>query len=246
VIATGAAAEHKPLYRRVPAFESLHEDARRAFRRGVERQSNGRGQESGLRRQPRNRALADIELPGQVSLRRRAVGKGFQRLTLLVRGKLGRSPHVDASRPGANAAFASARADQLALELGKSAKHREHQAPVRRCGVRPCVAKRADSGTGLRNRVDDVQEVAGGPRKPVEARDKQRVACIEGFDGARQLAPVGPGSARRLTKHGRGSGGGQRRNLSVERLPVRAYPRIAVNRHATVIPNPPLMQVYFA
>ena len=78
------------------------------------------------------------------------------------------------------AAFAGAGADQLALELGKAAEHGQHQAPVRRRGVRPCVAERAETGSGLRYRVEDVQEVAGRSRQPVEARDKQGVACVKG------------------------------------------------------------------
>jgi hypothetical protein len=41
----------------------------------------------------------------------------------------------------ARAALAGADADKLALELGQAAEDSEHQAPVRRGGVGPCVAE---------------------------------------------------------------------------------------------------------
>ena len=100
-----------------------------------------------------------------------------------------------------------------------------------RC-VGPCVIE----GTKARALVGDggqrVQKVAGRARQPVEARDRQHVAFFKLVDDAAQLHAVGLGSARRLAEHAHGSGGLQRRHLSVERLPVRADPRIAENRHA--------------
>ena len=150
------------------------------------------------------------------TLNRRAISRvgspasrRLQRLFLLVRGELRRSPHVNAARLGALAAFAGAGADQLALELGKPAKHGEHKPPVRGRGVRPCVAKRAESGSGLRDRVERVQEVARRSREPVEARHKQGVALAKGFERARQFPPVGLRAARRLAENLRGSGGAQ-------------------------------------
>jgi len=124
---------------------------------------------------------------------------------------------------------------KLALELGKPAKHGEHQATVRRRGVRPCVAKRSESGSGLRYRIETVQEVARRAREAVKARHKQGIPFIKGFDCSRRLAPVGLGSARGLTKNLLRSGVAQLLHLSVNALAVRAYPRITENRHAGIV-----------
>jgi hypothetical protein len=106
-------------------------------------------------RKPRYGALADIETAGKIGLRRRAVGKGFQRVALLVRGELRRASHMDAPLLGALSAFARARADQFALELGQPAEHCEHQAPVRGRRVGPCAIEgteaRALAGASARN-----------------------------------------------------------------------------------------------
>lgn len=61
----------------------------------------------------RNRRLTHIE-PTQVGLRHPAGGKGF--LALMAREGKG-TPHMDAARHGALAAFAGAGADQLALKF---------------------------------------------------------------------------------------------------------------------------------
>jgi hypothetical protein len=53
-------------------------------------------------------------------------------------GREGRLPaEPNAVRHGARPAFAGARADQVALELGKAAEHGQHQAAVRCRGVGP-------------------------------------------------------------------------------------------------------------
>jgi hypothetical protein len=54
-------------------------------------------------------------------------------------------------RLGASAAFAGASADQFAFELGQPAKDGQHQAPVRRGRVRPCVGKGFESGAAFRD-----------------------------------------------------------------------------------------------
>jgi hypothetical protein len=88
---------------------------------------------------------------------------------------------MDASRLGALAAFAGASADQLALKFGKPAKDSQHKPPVRRRGVRQCVAKRMESSSGLRDHVEHVQEVA---------RHKNHVAVA--FDGMPLRTILGP------------------------------------------------------
>jgi hypothetical protein len=70
-----------------------------------------------LCRAPRYGALTDIEQPRQVCLGRRSGGTSFQRVVLLVRGELRRSPHMNTARLGALVGFAGVRGDQFALEL---------------------------------------------------------------------------------------------------------------------------------
>jgi hypothetical protein len=91
-----------------------------------------------------------------------------------------RSSHVNDPRLGAFAAFARAGADQLALELGKPAKHSEHKPPVGRSRVRPCVAKRTKARAPLGDLRQRVEKVARRTRQPVKARHKERVDIPKG------------------------------------------------------------------
>jgi hypothetical protein len=102
---------------------------------------------------------------------------------------------------GAGAAFAGAGADQLALELGKPAKHGQDQAPVRRGGVRPCVAKRTEARAAPGDRRERVEQVARRSREPVKPRDQKHVAGVELGEGATKLRAVGARAARRLADH---------------------------------------------
>ena len=63
---------------------------------------------------------------------------------------------------GALASFARPCQDQLKLELGKSSDHRQQEPPVRRCRVRPGVAKRSKPGPSLgdcRKRVQQIPSI---------------------------------------------------------------------------------------
>jgi hypothetical protein len=86
---------------------------------------------------------------------------------------------MNAARLGADPAFAGAGTDQRALKLAKSGQDLDDQTSLRRRGVRPCVAERAELSAGLCHRVEDVQEFARGSRQPIEARDKQGVARLK-------------------------------------------------------------------
>src|SRR6266849_7752515 len=57
------------------------------------------------------------------------------RFLSLVWCQLRRAPHMDAASLGARPSLASASTDQLTLELGQAAKHRQHQSAVRRGGI---------------------------------------------------------------------------------------------------------------
>jgi hypothetical protein len=88
------------------------------------------------------------------------------------------TPHRDAVRHGAGAAFAGAGADQLALELGKPAKHGQNQAPVRRV-----VSARTEARATLGDRRKRVEQVARRSREAVKPRDQQHVAGVELGEG---------------------------------------------------------------
>src|SRR6516162_1452445 len=78
----------------------------------------------------------------------------LQRLLALMWRHLARPTEAHAAILRTLASLASARADQLTLELGKAAKHREHQAAVRRRGVGPGVLERAKARTALGDLVE--------------------------------------------------------------------------------------------
>src|ERR1019366_258432 len=153
---------------------------KRLFPNGsIQQHSPPRWVRSVSRIKPRYGAVRNIEHTRNLA-RRLARVAAFDRLFLLVLGELRRSPHVNAPRFGAFAAFARAGADQLALELGKPAKHSEHESPVRCRRVRPCVAKRTEARALLGDLRQRVEKVARRTRETIKARHKQGVAVVEG------------------------------------------------------------------
>src|SRR5208337_2280582 len=128
--------------------------------------------------QPRNRAVRDIEGARNFA-RRLASVAALDCFFFLVRCEFRRSPHVNASRLRALAAFAGASADQLALELGKPAQDGEHKPPVRSRRVRPCVAKGTKARALLGDLRQRVGKVARRTRETIKARDNQGVAVAE-------------------------------------------------------------------
>jgi hypothetical protein len=83
----------------------------------------------------RNRPSRHVVAAANLRKRVLALFTSPDRLFALVRCELRLATHLDAVRLGPFTAFAGAGADQLALELGKPAKHGQDQAPVRRGGV---------------------------------------------------------------------------------------------------------------
>jgi hypothetical protein len=81
----------------------------------------------------------DVVAAGDVAERFAPVAAAYG-LAPLVRGELERSAQALPARLGPRAAFASAGADQFALELRQPAEHGEHQTPVRSRRVGPCAA----------------------------------------------------------------------------------------------------------
>ena len=166
----------------------------------------------------------------------RDAGQGFavlvaalQGLGPLVWGELETAPHLHALGLGERAPLAGAGADQLALELGQSCEHRQHQAAVGSGGVGPCVGQRAERCPFGADLVEDVEKIARRAGEPVEPRDQHQVAGIE---GGQQLVELGAGAARAgclFLKQLRGPGFFELGGLRVERLAICRNASIAVD-----------------
>jgi len=104
-------------------------------------------------RKPPDRGRINRIGPSNVG-HRLAGGHTLQRLLALMRRHLARPTEAHAAILRTLASLASARADQLTLELGEAAEHREHQAAVRRRGVGPGVLERAKARTALGDLVE--------------------------------------------------------------------------------------------
>jgi hypothetical protein len=61
---------------------------------------------------------------------------------------------------------------------------------VRRRGVRPGVLERAETGAGLLDGIEDVEQVACGARQAVQARDNEHIARLEPVDRLSELGAV--------------------------------------------------------
>ena len=86
-----------------------------------------------------------------------------------------RTAKTHATGFGALPTVVRARTDELALEFGEAAEHGEHQPAVRRGRVRPCILQRLEAGTGLADRIEDIEQVAGRARQSIEAGDDENV-----------------------------------------------------------------------
>ena len=89
-------------------------------------------------------------------------------LAPLMRCQLRLAPEPNATLLGPLPSLARPRADQLALELGQSAEHRQHEATMSRRRVGPGVPERSKGGALFAQRIEDVQQVPacsgrGGP-----------------------------------------------------------------------------------
>ena len=189
--------------------------------------------------QSRNRPAADVVRAANLGKRLLALVAAAEGFFDLVRGELSRASHFHALRLGTLAALARAGVDQFTLELGKAAKDREHQTAMRARRVGPYVAQGPESGSGLGDRVERVQQVARRSRQPVKARHRQHVALVELREGKAQLRAVAARAAGRFPKDLFGSGGLELFHLRVNALAVCRDSCIAVN-HAV------LMHVIFA
>ena len=81
---------------------------------------------------------------------------------------------------GAGPTLAGPRKDQASLELCKPPEHGQHKSPMCRGRVGPRISKAPKASLGLRDSVEDVEQIASGSGKPVEASDQQHIALERG------------------------------------------------------------------
>jgi hypothetical protein len=92
-----------------------------------------------------------------------------------------------ARRPGTGTV-----ANKRALELGNASEHGQHHLPCGRRCVGPGLAQRLQTGTGRRDRLNQLQKVARWARQSVERCDHDHVALARLLDHAPQFGTVGP------------------------------------------------------
>jgi hypothetical protein len=133
------------------------------------------------------------------------------------------APSSLAVRHGARPAFARARADQLALELGQAAEHSKHEATVRCSGIGPPIAERSEASALAGDRREGVQEVSRRSRQAIEAGDHEHVAGVELSEHAAELVAIGLRATGHLAEHLARAGGLELAHLGVNALAVGRY-----------------------
>ena len=103
---------------------------------------------------------------------------------------------------------------------------------MRACRIGPCVGKALEARALVRNLCQDVEQVAGRAREPVEPRDEQHVPRLKDRQGPRQRVAISRArAADLLCENLRRAGLAQGRLLAGERLAVRRDPGIAEDGH---------------
>src|SRR5262249_43628291 len=101
-------------------------------------------------------------------------------------------------------------------------------------GIRPEVMKRTEAGTGLADRIDDVEQVPRRAREAVEAGDNQDIAGFQPADHLRQLGPVSLRARGLLFENVAAAGGLQLGDLAGKVLVPRRHPCISESSHFLV------------
>src|SRR5262249_12314851 len=181
-------------------------------------------------RQPADRRLAHGIAARQIGLDR-ALGEALDRFLALMGSERLRTSKTHAACFGALPAVVCTRSDQFTLELGQAAEHCDHQLAVRRGGIRPGVMKRTEASTGLADRIDDVEQVAGRAREAIEAGDDKHIAGFQPANHLRQLGPVSLRARDLLFENVAAAGGLQLGDLAGQILVARRHPCISESSH---------------
>jgi hypothetical protein len=125
--------------------------------------------------EPRNRGHADVVRSGEV-FQGRALRAALAGLRLLLQGERRGAAHMLAARLGAAPAFRHARADKIALHVGKAAKDGNHQAPGAGGGVGPRLGQRAELPARVHDALDGGEQVES---RACEAVDPRHCLCFQ-------------------------------------------------------------------
>jgi hypothetical protein len=180
------------------------------------------------RRRAGNRRAADVVAAGEF-VERSALRAPPDGLLLLGRCQGRGAAHVLSLGLGAAPAFGGAGADQIALDVGEASEYREHQAPGAGAGISPRLGQGSELRLGVRDALDDGEQVEGAAGEAVNPRHRHHVAGGELAEHPVKLAPVGPRARYRLAVDvpAGTSGLAKLLKLAVEGLPMvltRAYP----------------------
>jgi hypothetical protein len=130
---------------------------------------------------------------------------------------------------GAAPAFGGARADYIALNIGKAADYRQHQAPGAGAGVGPRFRQGSELRLGVDDALDDAEQIKGAASEAVDPRHRHHVAGGELAEHPVKLAPVGARARHLLAEDVAAGASGLAKlpKLAVEGLPLGADAGIA-------------------
>src|SRR4029077_15854133 len=97
--------------------------------------------------------------------------------------------------------------------------------------VGPTIGQRLETGASLGNVIEDIKQIAGRPREPIEPSHQQYVTLAKSRDGFPERSPVGLRARCCFSVHLGGTSGMKGSVLGRQGLPVRRHPRIAINGH---------------
>ena len=106
----------------------------------------------------------------------RALRAASDGLFLLSRCEERGSAHVLSLGLGAAPTFGGAGADQIALHVGEASEYGEHQAPGAGAGVGPRLRQGSKLRLGVRDALDDGEQVEGAASEAVDPRHRHHVA----------------------------------------------------------------------
>ena len=128
---------------------------------------------------------------------------------------------------GAAPAFGGAGADQVSLHVRQTAQHGQHEPAGAGAGIGPRLRQGPEPRPGIRDLLDDGEQVEGRARQAVDARHRHHVAGGELLEHLLQLLPVGPRPGRLLPMNPHAPGRLQLLKLGIKGLAIGADAGVA-------------------
>ena len=182
--------------------------------------------------QPSNRRPTDVVGFGDSPIGFTLLTSG-QGLPLLERGQGRLTSELDAVGFRPCPAFGSPGADQLSFKFRQPTEDSQHQSAVRGGAVGPNVAQGPERGTFVGDSRQRVQQVSGGPSKPVEPRHHQHVPGRHLADELPELDTISLRPGRSFPKNFPAPGRLELGDLAVEALGFGGDAGIAVKHRGT-------------